>query len=179
MTLRSLLSSLLILSAALFAQPGPGKKMMKELNLTDAQQEQFEKLTFDTQKKQIELGAKLATLKLEMKRLMAAESIDRSAIEKKMNEIADQQVALKMNRLNGWMEKNKVLTADQQKIWRDVLRRQTEMLESKDRPAMMRKMMRMNRSMPGGPMHEAPMMNDEDGPMKERRIEKRIIKEKE
>lgn len=179
MTIRMLLSALLLLVTAAIAQPGPNKKVMKDLNLTDAQKEQFEKLSFDTQKKQIELGAKLATLKLEMKRLMDAESIDKSAIEKKMNEIADQQVALRMNRLSGWMEKNKVLTADQQKIWRNALRRHVEMMENEARPAMMKRMMRMDRRMPGGPMHDAPMMDDEDGPMKERRIEKRTIKEKE
>ncbi len=172
MSIRTLLSALLLLSSIVAAQPGPGKKMMKDLNLTDAQKEQFEKLTFDTQKKQIELGAKLASLKLEMKRLLDAETIDRSAIEKKMNEIADQEVAVRMNRLSGWMEKNKVLTADQQKIWREALRRHVAMMENDARTGMMRKMMRRDH-----PMHGAPMMDDEDGPMQERRIEKRIIKE--
>jgi len=140
-----------------FAQPPGHGMMMKELKLTDQQQELFDKVTFDTQKKMIELKAKVATLKLELRRLMDAESLDKSAIEKKMNEIATTEVAIRMNHINGWSEKNKALTPEQQKIWKKVLAHGPEQMK--------RKMM----------MHE--MQDDNDSPMEQEReikIERRM-----
>ncbi len=154
----TVLSFLVIFST--FGQPVERKKMMKELKLTDQQQEQFEKVTFDTQKKMIELKAKIATSKLELRRLMDAESIDKSAIEKKMNEIATNEVAIRMNHINSWFEKNKLLTPDQQKIWKKVLAH---------RPEQMKRKMMMKRE-----MHK-----DMDSPMHQERevtIERRMKK---
>ena len=115
-TLYTLLSIICIAFA--FGNPKDGKSGLKELNLSDTQKEQFQKISFDTQKKQIELKAKLETAKLELRRLMTADAIDKSAIEKKMNEVATSHVALRMNHLNSWMEKNKVLNPEQQKLWK-------------------------------------------------------------
>lgn len=136
--------------------------MPKELNLTDAQQQQFEKISFDMQKKQIELRAKLETVSLELRRLFTAESIDKSAIEKKMTEVAQQRVALRMNHINAWSEKNKLLNADQQKIWKGMLEHQPrKMMQGRKQGAMMR--------------HGR--MDDDMSPRMERRIEKKIITE--
>ncbi|MFA6457157.1 MAG: periplasmic heavy metal sensor, partial [Bacteroidota bacterium] len=99
-----LLSSFVILAFVSFvaAQPQCDCPMPKELNLTDTQQDQFEKISFDMQKKQIDLRAKLETVTLELRRLMTAESIDKSAIEKKMTEGALQRVALRINHITAW-----------------------------------------------------------------------------
>ncbi|MEI7906483.1 MAG: periplasmic heavy metal sensor [Bacteroidota bacterium] len=160
-------------ASSLFSQPDPQRMMLKKLNLTDTQQEQFEKSTFDMKKKQIELGAKLATLKLEMHRLMTAETLDKAAIENKMKEIATQQIALRMNHLNAWSEKNKVLNADQQKIWKGMMLR--HMQNSKgDMPGCMPepKRGRMQRPMMHG------LQGDDDMPQQmEIKIEKKINKE--
>ena len=149
------------------SQPGPGRGMMKDLNLSDAQKEQFEKITFDMQKKQIEVKAKLETAKLELRRLIGADNLDKAAIEKKMNEIASQQVTLRMNHINAWSEKNKALNADQQKIWKKILNKHPRMMQKQMHGQMMRK-------------HAMPMdddMDDDDAPRMERKIKKRIIKE--
>ncbi len=113
----------LTLFTALIAVGNPNmhKKMMKNLKLTETQKEQFEKISFDTQKKQIDLKARVETSKLELRRLFSADALDRSAIEKKMNEIAAIEVSLRMNHINAWSEKNKVLTSEQQKIWKKAL----------------------------------------------------------
>lgn len=103
-------------------QPQQRQRIKNDLNLTDAQQEQFQKISFETQKKQIELRAKAETAKLELRRLMNAASLDKSAIEKKYAEIASVQTALKMNRLNEWTDKNKALTPEQQLQWKKELR---------------------------------------------------------
>lgn len=125
---------ILAISAASASTPPPDKRRIRseqKLNLTDAQQEQFQKISFDTKKKQIDLRAKLETAKLELRRLMVADDVDKSAIEKKLNDVASARTALKMNRINGWIEKNKVLTPEQQKIWRTHLR--ANRMPAKDR----------------------------------------------
>lgn len=175
MNTRTALTALLLLITTIaFAQPMHDRKMPKGLNLTDTQQEQFEKISFDMQKKQIELTAKLALLKLEMKRLMDADQLDKSAIEKKMNEMAAQTIALRMNHLTAWSEKNKLLNADQQKIWKKMLKNHLRTMES-----------RRTGNFPDGPngrgkrkMHQGMEQNmDDELPRMERRIEKEIIKE--
>lgn len=115
-----LLAVVLFITSFAYAQPNMQRhaRMMDDLKLNDAQKDQFEKITFETQKKQIELRSKLETARLELQRLMDADSPEKSAIEKKFNEIASAQTALKMNHVNCWFEKNKVLTPEQQKIWK-------------------------------------------------------------
>jgi Spy/CpxP family protein refolding chaperone len=146
-----------------FSQPGPKHGMQANLKLTEDQQSQFEKISFDIKKKQIELNAKVETARLELQRLMNADQLDKSAVEKKMTEIANHQVALRMNHINGWAEKNKVLNADQQKIWKKMLQQQPRAKAGKRQGRMM--------------MRERMMENDDDLPRMERRIEKKIIKE--
>ncbi len=144
-----LLSIIVVLAA--FGQTPRHGKMMKELKLTDQQQEQFDKIMFDTQKKMIELKAKVATSKLELRRLMNAETIDKSAIEKKMTEIAVHEVAMRMNHINSWSEKNKILTPEQQKIWKKALAH---------RPEQMKRKMMMQRKMRG--QMEPPMEQERE-----------------
>ncbi len=96
--------------------------MMTKLNLTDKQKSDFKNLHFETAKKQIELRSKLAESKLELAKLLGADSPDQAAIEKQMKEVADNTLALRTNHLNAWFEANKQLTPEQQKTWREMLR---------------------------------------------------------
>ncbi len=148
-------------SLTMSANPDHHEMMNKKLKLTETQDAQFKKISFDMKKKQIELKAKSATAALELKQLMSADAIDKSAIEKKLSEIASIRVALRMNHINAWSEKNKVLNADQQKIWKKMLQNGPRMKHGK----------RGNRMMMEHRMH------DDDQPRMERRIEKKIIKE--
>lgn len=95
---------------------------MAKLKLTDEQKKQMKELKFETAKKAIELRSKLALSKLELGRLLASDAPDRDAIEKKINEVAANETALHINKLDGWFEANKFLTPEQQKEWREVLR---------------------------------------------------------
>lgn len=119
-----------ILFIVSFANANPGTppdrpqrfRLMDDLKLTEAQKEQFEKISYDTEKKHIELRSKMESAQLDLRRLMDADSPDKSAIEKKFNEIAAAHSAVKVNHFNGWYEKNKVLTPEQQKIWKQAIR---------------------------------------------------------
>ncbi len=131
----SLLMAMLVGGVALFAQedeqgpPMPRHEghfsrpaMMAKLKLTDDQKSQMKNIKFETSKKEIELRSHVALSRLELGRLIMSDTPDKTAIEKKMSEVAANEVSLKMNKLNGWFQANAALTPEQQKIWREVLR---------------------------------------------------------
>jgi len=65
--------------------------------------------------------AKKQTADIELRQLLKADNPDRSAIERKLKEIADVDVQMRLKRLDGWYAVNKVLTPDQQKHWKKAL----------------------------------------------------------
>ena len=114
--------------------PGMGKPdIFAKLKLSDEQKEQMKNIRFETQKKEIELRAKLALSRLELGRLVMSETPDKAAIEKKMNEVVANEASLKMNKLNGWFEANKNLTPEQQKVWREFLRAEVMKVTARER----------------------------------------------
>lgn len=115
---------LMAFSAHLAAQPDEMNvyhKYIGKLNLTETQKKDVDKIKFDTEKQAIAQRAKLATARVDLRQLLKAENPDRSAIEKKLNEIADLGVQQHMIRVDAWFSINKLLTPDQQKTWRQVL----------------------------------------------------------
>jgi len=95
---------------------------MAKLKLTDDQKKQMKELKFETDKKAIDLRSKLELSRLELSKLLSSDTPDKDAIEKQINEVAANETAVHMNRLDGWFEANKILTPEQQKQWRKVLR---------------------------------------------------------
>jgi Spy/CpxP family protein refolding chaperone len=114
--------------------PGMGKPdNFAKLKLSDEQKEQMKNIRFETQKKEIELRSKLALSRLELGRLVMSETPEKSAIEKRMNEVVANEASLKMNKLNGWFEANKNLTPEQQKVWREFLRAEVMKVTARER----------------------------------------------
>ncbi len=97
------------------------QRVIAKLNLTDTQHDQFKKIHYETAKKNIDTRAKLESARLEIKHLMDSENIDRASVEKKITEISSIEASLKINRFNAWADCNKLLNADQQKIWKKAL----------------------------------------------------------
>ena len=95
--------------------------MLEDLKLTDAQRSEFEKLHADQQKKMIEQMAKVASARIDMRSLLRADKPDRSAIDKKMQEIAGLMTQTQSSRIDFWFAVQKNLTADQQKVWKRML----------------------------------------------------------
>ena len=111
-------------SAHLFCQPEEENiihKFMGKLNLTEQQKKDVEKIGFEMKKQAIDLKANVATSRLELQQLFKADNPDKTAIEKKINELADFGVQLQMIKINSWFSINKLLTAEQQKIWKKAL----------------------------------------------------------
>jgi Spy/CpxP family protein refolding chaperone len=145
---------ILILSALLVAQPKAGREMrhgdmrdlpLKKLNLTDDQKAQLKKVRFDVEKREIELKSKVELSRLELRNLLMADAPDQSAIKKKIEEVAMNESALHVNKLNGWFEANKLMNPEQQKIWLGVLRQ-------REKAQAHMKGMRRGNNMPSAPM---------------------------
>lgn len=166
-TLITIVLSLLVIAGSAMAQTGKTQNRPMAgwknnmgaggLKLTDQQKKDVQKIKFNLMQKQIDLRAKIAHARLDYEQLTSADSPDESAIAAKIDEIAKLQVQSKKNMLDGWFAVNKILTPDQQKIWKKVLQH----------PRMAGRMMMNGRrgngangmmgwGMPG--MDEAPMM---------------------
>jgi len=96
-------------------------KGANELKLTDDQKKDIQKIKYDLMQKQIDIRAKLEHARLDYGQLTGTDSPDEDAIASKIDEIAKLQTQLKKNLLDGWFTINKILTPDQQKIWKKVL----------------------------------------------------------
>jgi len=130
-TLMTMVLTLAFIACSAMAQtdqqqtrPAPRWKQAKganELKLTDEQKKDIQKIKLDLMQKQIDIRAKIAHARLDYEQLASADSPDEEALAAKMDEISKLQTQLKKNMLDGWFAVNKILTPDQQKIWKRVL----------------------------------------------------------
>jgi Spy/CpxP family protein refolding chaperone len=127
-------AALVMVSAGLYSQPAEGKgprKFIEQLKLSEEQKKDFDKIHVDMEKQEIAQKAKNETARVELRQLFKADNPDKSAIEKKMNEIADLEVQMHMIKINSWFDINKLLTPEQQKTWKKALEHGSEMQQRK------------------------------------------------
>ena len=142
-------AALVMVSAGLYSQPAEGKgprKLIEQLKLSEEQKKDFDKIHVDMEKQEIAQKAKNETARVELRQLFKADSPDKSAIEKKLNEIAGLEVQMHMIKVNLWFDVNKLLTPEQQKIWKKALENAYDMHQ---------KMME-HHGKGNGPMHTPP-----------------------
>ena len=132
-------------------------KGARGLKLTDQEKTDIQKTKFDLMQKQIDLRAKIAHDRLDYEQLASADSPDEDAIAAKMDDIAKLQSQLKKNLLDGWFAVNKILTPDQQKIWKKVL--QHPRMAARRVVIRMRGMRQTQRNRNGQGIGMGPMMN--------------------
>jgi Spy/CpxP family protein refolding chaperone len=99
-----------------------GPRLLERLNLNNDQKSQIEKLRAEFQKQQIAQRAKVQTARVELRQVLRAENPDKSAIEKKINEVAQLNAQLQTARVNHLLNVRKVLTPEQQKMIREAVR---------------------------------------------------------
>jgi len=134
--------ALLTFGIQAYSQPADGRdydRIIKRLKLTDEQKKDVNKIKVDMKKQLIDQKAKLQKARLELQEIFKVDSPDKSAIEKKLNEIADLEVQARMIKVDSWFAVNKLSTPEQQKIWKKALT---------DRPAMKHKMMNRDENRP-------------------------------
>ncbi|CUT01279.1 Spy/CpxP family protein refolding chaperone [Candidatus Kryptobacter tengchongensis] len=96
-------------------------KLYDELKLTDEQKSKIQNLFFEFRKNQADIIGKLNKARIELQELLYAEKPDKSAIDKKTDEISAYMKELTKNRVNHWMNIQQVLTPEQRKILKDKL----------------------------------------------------------
>jgi len=126
------------LPAMLLAQPqgpegmgGPMKmhqRLMEQLKLTDQQKKDIDKIHSDAMKEQIDRRAQIQKAQVELRDLLKADNPSQGAIEKKIGEISQLREQAASKRLSNWFAINKLLTPEQQKIWKRTLQMHAEMI---------------------------------------------------
>jgi Spy/CpxP family protein refolding chaperone len=150
--MKNLLMFLIMLTSVAMAQPrkmGDGRPMrgipvIEKLNLSDDQRKQVDKLHSDLQKKQIALRAKIQSARVDVRDAFREDKPDRAKIEAKLSEITKAQGEMKNNQVAFWFDVNKILTPDQQKIWKQAAmmhRRAGEGMRGGHRPLHHKRMM--------------------------------------
>jgi Spy/CpxP family protein refolding chaperone len=132
-------AALVAFSTVVFSQPDDViriQRFMGKLNLTEEQKKDIEKVHFDVAKQTVAQKAKLETARIEFQQLLKDDNPDKSTIEKKISEMADLGVQLRMIKVGMWFSVNKLLTQEQQKTWKKVL---------ENGPAIRQKMMKDRR----------------------------------
>ena len=72
------------------------------------------------EKKQIELQAKIQSLRVDLRGLFRDEKPNQDKIESKISEISKLQTETKLAHIGMWFSVNKLLTSEQQKMWKEM-----------------------------------------------------------
>ena len=102
-----------------FGPPRGHEQFIDHLNLSDEQDEQFDKIRSDFQKKNIELRAKVQTMRLSLRDLFDEDKPDESKIEAQISDISKVQNEMKLNATSLWFKVNKILKPEQQELWKE------------------------------------------------------------
>jgi Spy/CpxP family protein refolding chaperone len=132
----------------------PGQMMMERLKLTDQQKADMQKLRADMERAMVKTQSAIHLARIDLRQLVAAEKLDRSAIEKKVREISNLQQETKSALIDHLFSVYAMLTPEQQKTFKQHM---MTLLEDGPGEGMRQRMQR-----PGhGMMHEK--MMEEDG----------------
>jgi Spy/CpxP family protein refolding chaperone len=127
---------------------GPIEQIIKQLKPTPEQLTQMEKMKSDLEKQQVQTRAKMQTAGIELRDLLSAAEPNKEAVMKKLDEVAKYRVEMVKNRIEQWFAVNKILTPEQQKIWKEALKNPPR---EHMKPGMMHGMMR----------HKSPMEKED------------------
>jgi Spy/CpxP family protein refolding chaperone len=102
---------------------GGPKHGLGALKLTDEQKKQVKKLDVELRRQEIDQRAKVEKAELELHELLSADQPEQSAIEKQIRVVADLKAEQWVLKVNHWFAVNKLLTTEQQKVWKENLGR--------------------------------------------------------
>lgn len=132
--LKRMMLPLLILSLVLpsFGQGGPAKgagkagqgKMIQELNLTEAQEDQMQDLRFAHEKVMIDLRADMKKAQLDLRQLKMADEPSKKKIYAQIDKVGEARIAMEKAKADHQLEVRKVLTDEQYKIFKQKMGRE-------------------------------------------------------
>ncbi|MEX0602338.1 MAG: periplasmic heavy metal sensor [Bacteroidota bacterium] len=96
-----------------------GQRIHERLNLTDAQSKDFDKLRIERQKQQIDFRAQHSKARLELREIFRSDNPDRKVVDQKLAEISRLDDQRRKALADHWFAMQKILTPEQQKIWRE------------------------------------------------------------
>ena len=76
-------------------------------------------LRLELEKKQAQVEPRIRLARIAMKEAVLSAQPNRSVFEKNIRAITDLQLEMKMNMLDHWFKVFKILTPEQQKVWKD------------------------------------------------------------
>lgn len=88
-------------------------EVQKELGITPEQRKKLDDIGFNRAKEAIQRRATLQILRLELSRLINSENPDRAAIDKKLQDMVQEETALTRSSINASLDAHGVLTAEQ------------------------------------------------------------------
>lgn len=88
-------------------------EVQKELAITAEQRQKLDDIRFNTQKDAIQHRAALQIHRLELSRMISSENPDRAAIDKKIQDVAQEEASLMRSSINARLNARGVLTAEQ------------------------------------------------------------------
>ncbi len=102
-----------------FGPPMGRERFIEHLNLSEEQEEQFDNIRSDFQKKNIELRAKVQTMRITLRDLFDEDKPDQGKIESQISDISKVQNEMKLNATSLWFKVNKILKPEQQELWKE------------------------------------------------------------
>lgn len=94
-------------------------KFLEKLDLTKDQETQVDQFRSDFQKKNIDLRAKIQTMRVTLRDLFDNDKPDQDKIESQLIDISKSQNELKLNAVSFWFKVNKILKPEQQELWKE------------------------------------------------------------
>lgn len=95
------------------------KRLIEQLQLTDAQQVTFDQYHYENQKQLIELKSKIQTNRLEIKHLMDSGKLDEAKIMELTKANGNLQNTIKESRIKMMLNIYNILDDNQKEIWKD------------------------------------------------------------
>jgi Spy/CpxP family protein refolding chaperone len=95
-------------------------RTLRQLKLTDDQRKSIDNIRFELRKRTVDQQARIKIVRLECAELFKAAEPNQSAIQKKVAEISQLQSQQRLLIIEHWFAVNKLLTPDQQMVWKKV-----------------------------------------------------------
>lgn len=105
-----------------------------ELKLTEQQLAQIKEMRFARQKSAIQTRSKIQLAELDLRNLLQAENPDENQVKSKVEEIGKLKTELRLNRVQGRLEVQKVLTAEQKETLKTIHKQRLQNRQNGDRP---------------------------------------------
>ncbi len=123
----------------------PKHGIKAQLNLTEEQEKKFNEIIFSQREAMIDTRAEIQKLRLEKQKIAMSDNPDLTKLKKLNAKISELQTRGANSRLETWAKINKILTPEQQKIWKKTLNKLGKRMHH--RKGCMRKRMGMRKRM--------------------------------